>query len=67
MISSWSGSKLRFGRIVYVAKNAEEKKQLEEKVKAALGNQFTTYQYSAPGYEDIKITIRSGKNLKELK
>ena len=55
------------GRIVYVAKTAEEKKQLEEKVKAALGNQFTTYQYSAPGYEDIKITIRSGKNLKELK
>ena len=30
MISSWSGSKLRFGRIVYVAKNAEEKMVLQE-------------------------------------
>ncbi|MBR4999722.1 MAG: hypothetical protein IKY11_02190 [Rikenellaceae bacterium] len=58
----------RSGRIVYVAKTAEEKKQLEEKIQAALGPyQFTTYQYAAPGYEDIKITIRSGKNLKELK
>ena len=45
------------GRIVYVAKTAEEKKQLEEKLNAKLGpKEFTTYQYVAPGHEPIKIT-----------
>ena len=47
---------MQSGRIVYVAKTAEEKKRLEKKINAALGYQFTTYQYSAPGNEGIKIT-----------
>ena len=51
------GGEMRSGRIVYVAKTAEEKKILEEKLKAKLGpKEFTTYQYVAPGHEPIKIT-----------
>ena len=51
----WNGGEGHSGRIVYVAKTAEEKKQLEEKLNANLGKwQLTTYQYSAPGYENIK-------------
>ena len=53
----FDGYKERSGRIVYVAKTAEEKKQLEEKLNAKLGPKgFTTYQYVAPGHEPIKIT-----------
>ena len=45
------------GRNVYVAKTAEEKKQMEEKLNANLGKwQLTTYQYVSPGHEPIKIT-----------
>ena len=53
----WDGSQRRSGRIVYVAKTAEEKKQMEEKLNANLGKwQRTTYQYVAPGHEPVKIT-----------
>ena len=54
---SFYGIEMLEGRIVYVAKTAEEKKMLEEKLKANLGKwQLTTYQYVAPGHEPIKIT-----------
>ena len=53
----WDGSQIGSGRIVYVAKTAEEKKQMEEKLNANLGKwQLTTYQYVAPGHKPIKIT-----------
>ena len=53
----FDGYKERSGRIVYVAKTAEEKKMLEEKLNAKLGpKEFTTYQYVAPGHEPVKIT-----------
>ncbi len=43
------GGEIRSGRIVYVAKTAEEKKILEEKLNAKLGPKgFTTYQYTPP-------------------
>ena len=46
----WDGSQIGSGRIVYVAKTAEEKKQMEEKLNANLGKwQLTTYHYRAPG------------------
>ena len=50
----------RSGRIVYVAKTAEEKKQMEERLNEKLRKwwQFTTYQYSAPG---SNIMIKSAK------
>ena len=49
----------RSGRIVYVAKTAEEKKQMEERLNEKLRKwwQFTTYQYSASG----NIMIKSAK------
>ena len=51
------GGEIRSGRIVYVAKTAEEKKILEEKLNAKLGPKgFTTYQYTPPGEKPIKIT-----------
>ena len=54
---SFYGIEMLEGRIVYVAKNAEEKKILEEKLNAKLGpKEFTAYQYVAPGHEPIKIT-----------
>ena len=47
----------RLGRIVYVAKTAEEKKQLQEKINTKLGRwEYTTYQYTPPGEKPIKIT-----------
>ena len=53
----WTGSRDHSGRIVYVAKTAEEKKQLEEKLNAKLGpKEFTTYQYVAPGHQPVKVT-----------
>ena len=53
----FDGYKERSGRIVYVAKTAEEKKQLEEKLNAKLGpKEFTTYQYVAPGHQPVKVT-----------
>ena len=50
--------KVTSGRIVYVAKTAKEKKQLEEKLNAKLGSdQFTTYQYRAPkGQSKVQFT-----------
>ncbi len=59
------GWKLRDGRIVYVAKNAEEKKQMEEWLNAKLGpKRFTTYQYVAPGHEPVKITMTTSRTIK---
>ena len=53
----WDGSEGHSGRIVYVAKTAEEKKMLEEKLNANLGKwQLTTYQYVAPGHQPVKVT-----------
>ena len=55
----WDGSQIGSGRIVYVAKTAEEKKQMEEKLNANLGKwQLTTYHYRAPG---SNIMIESAK------
>ena len=52
-----NGFKARKGRIVYVSKTAEEKKQLEEKLKATLPRgEFSTYLYTPPGEKPIKIT-----------
>ena len=53
------------GRIVYVAKTAEEKKQMEEMLNAKLGSKgFTTYRYTPQGEEPIKITGTSSRTLK---
>ena len=48
----------RSGRIVYVAKTEEEKKQLEEKLKASWQSPFqrTTYQYKNPN-SSVKISV----------
>ena len=52
-----NGSEAHGGRKVYVAKTAEEKKQLEEKIQADLGQyQLTTYQYTYPG-NNVKVTM----------
>ena len=59
------GWQLRHGRIVYVAKTAEEKKQMEEMLNAKLGPKgFTTYRYTPQGEEPIKITGTSSRTLK---
>ena len=53
------GIKKRSGRIVYVAKTAEEKQQLEEKIQKSIKggySPFTTYQYTPPGHRPVKIT-----------
>ena len=55
----WDGSQIGSGRIVYVAKTAEEKKQMEEKLNENLGKwQLTTYHYRAPG---SNIMIKSAE------
>ncbi len=52
-----NGFTARKGRIVYVAKTAEEKKQLEERLKATLPRgEFSTYRYTPPGEEPVKVT-----------
>ena len=62
---SFHGIEMLEGRIVYVAKNAEEKKILEEKLNAKLGPKgFTTYQYVAPGHEPVKITMTTSRTIK---
>ena len=57
---------MNIGRIVYVAKTAEEKKQLEEALKAKLSPyQRTTYHWVNPKFKsNIKISGYSTKSLK---
>ena len=62
--SNWDGTH-HYGRNVYVAKTAEEKKQLEEGLKAKLSPyQRTTYQWVNPKYSNVKISGYSTKSLK---
>ena len=51
-----SGDSQMSGRIVYVAKTAEEKKQLEEKLKASLVSPYQATTYQRPSRGGIKIT-----------
>ena len=65
-VNSQFGSKPRlFGRIVYVAKTVEEKKELEEKLKATLRSPYakTTYMGGlAENKGSVKITnVSSGR------
>ncbi len=61
----WDGATNYSGRIVYVAKTAEEKKMLEEKLKASFVSPFqlTTYEYRAPGSK-VRIVDSGSKKAK---
>ena len=61
----WDGSANPSRRIVYVAKTAEEKKRLEEKLKASFVSPFqlTTYEYRAPGSK-VRIVDSGSKKAK---